>query len=143
MRIFSIFLISITLFFSSFNFSFASCKPSTSGWASSLKNFLSDCSSDTTGIGVGKSEQTGKEHEQFKAKVISVVEKALGWAALFAILAMVVSGIIYTTSYWNDQKLTKAKNTAIFAGLGLFITLIAFPFVNAIVTFIYNLGWPK
>lgn len=138
-----IFLLPIVLFFSGVNIGFATCKTSTTGGSAGIQSFLSNCAKTTEWkeywVSVGDGKISGKEQEKFKEKVTSMVTRSLQFAALFSIVAMVVSGILYTTAYGSDERITKAKKTAIFAGLGLFITLISFPFVNAIVSFVYNI----
>jgi hypothetical protein len=52
----------------------------------------------------------------------------------------VFSGIRYTISAGDDEKLKSAKNTAIYAIIGLILLLTAFPLVDILVNFIYNLG---
>lgn len=141
MRFFSIFVLSIALLFSGISFSHWACQTLKWNWTTWIKNFIEECSSDTTGIKVWDAKDW-QEHQQFQRKVVKIVEGALGFAALFAIAAMVVSGILYTTAYGNDERLRKAKTTAIFAWVGLLVTLLSFPFVNAIVGFVYNI-WSK
>ena len=72
--------------------------------------------------------------------MIDIAEGALGFAALFAIGAIVFAGIRYTTSLGEDEKLKNAKDTAIYALIGLVLVLLAFPLVEVIVNFIYDLG---
>ncbi len=62
------------------------------------------------------------------------------FGALFAIGAIVFSGIQYTTSYGEDEKVKKAKMTGIYALIGLLLLLIAFPLVDIIINFLYSLG---
>ena len=70
--------------------------------------------------------------------VKNIATKAFGFAALFAIGAIVWSGVQYTTSYGDDEKVKKAKSTAIFALIGLILALTSFSLVNILVNFIYN-----
>jgi hypothetical protein len=46
-----------------------------------------------------------------KALIKSVAKTVIGFGALFAIGAIVFSGIQYTTSYGDDEKVKKAKTT--------------------------------
>lgn len=50
------------------------------------------------------------------------------------------SGVKYTTSYGDDEKVKKAKMTGVYAITGLLLLLTAFPLVDIIVNFIYNLS---
>ena len=46
-----------------------------------------------------------------KALIKSVAKTVISFGALFAIGAIVFSGIQYTTSYGDDEKVKKAKTT--------------------------------
>ena len=72
--------------------------------------------------------------------ITSIAEKVIAFGALFAIGAIVFSGIQYTTSYGDDEKVKKAKTTGIYALIGLLLLLLAFPLVNIVIRFIYSLG---
>ena len=65
--------------------------------------------------------------------IISIAQKVIQFGALFAIGAIVFSGIRYTTSAGDDEKIKSAKNTAVFAIVGLVLLLIAFPLVDIVV----------
>jgi hypothetical protein len=47
--------------------------------------------------------------------VIQIAERALQFGALFAVGALVWSGIKYNTSYGDDERVKSAKTTAIYA----------------------------
>lgn len=135
MRIVYFILISIFLTligFFSYNAWFAICDGTSMGGA---VEFLQGCSSgmpnavDSSRVGTSK----------MKELVTSIAEKVIAFWALFAIGAIVFSGIQYTTSFGDDEKTKKAKTTAIYALTGLVLLLVAFSLVNIIVTFIYNL----
>jgi Type IV secretion system pilin len=71
---------------------------------------------------------------------VKIANRVLSFGALFAIGAIVFSGIKYTTSAGDDEKTKSAKNILIYAIIGLLLLLTAFPLVDIIVKFIYNLG---
>ena len=81
----------------------------------------------------------GDSTENIKKLVISISEKVIAFGALFAVGALVLSGILYTTSYGDDEKIKKAKTTGIYAVIGLVILLVAFPMVNIVVDFVYTM----
>jgi Type IV secretion system pilin len=64
----------------------------------------------------------------------------IAFGSLFAIGAIVFSGIQYTTSYGDDEKVKKAKTTGIYAISGLLLLLLAFPLVDIIINFVYSLA---
>jgi Type IV secretion system pilin len=78
--------------------------------------------------------------EGVKELVVNIATRILQFGALFAIGAIVFSGIRYTTSAGDDEKTKSAKNTLIYAIIGLLLLLTAFPLVDMIVNFIYSLG---
>lgn len=100
-------------------------------------SFLQDCANDPVNA-VSNQGNTGTAG--VKELVQSVAEKFIAFGALFAVGALVFAGIRYTTSYGDDEKIKHAKSTGIYALIGLLILGLAFPFVDTIVTFIYNLG---
>ena len=75
-----------------------------------------------------------------KALVKSTAKTIIAFGALFAIGAIVFSGIQYTTSYGDDEKVKKAKTTGVYAIIGLLLLLLAFPLVDILVNFVYGLG---
>ena len=75
-----------------------------------------------------------------QALVKSTAKTIIAFGALFAIGAIVFSGIQYTTSYGDDEKVKKAKTTGVYAIIGLFLLLLAFPLVDIVVNFVYKLG---
>ncbi len=60
------------------------------------------------------------------------------YAALFAVGAIVIAGVMYTTAYGDESKLGKAKKIVIFACLGLIIALASYSLVNAVIYIIYG-----
>lgn len=75
-----------------------------------------------------------------KQLVVDVAKKILQFGALFAVGAIVFSGIRYTTSAGDDEKLKSAKNIATYAIIGLLLLLTAFPLVDILIGFVYSLG---
>ena len=84
--------------------------------------------------------QGGDGVTAIKALVRSIAKTVLAFWALFAIGAIVFSGIQYTTSYGDDEKVKKAKTTGVYAIIGLLLILLAFPLVDIVVNFVYGLG---
>lgn len=118
----------------SFQSSYAICDATDMGDAGT---FLKGCWSATIGI---PPDMAGDGVTSIKEVVISFAEKAIAFGALFAIGAIVFSGIQYTISYGDDEKVKKAKSTGIFAIIWLVLLLTAFSLVEIVVNFIYYLG---
>lgn len=74
-----------------------------------------------------------------KDYVKKVATQVIAYGALFAIGALVASGIMYTVAYGDDGRMTTAKNIGIYALIGLVLLVVAFPLVGIIVDFIYGL----
>lgn len=130
-------LISIFIGLFSYNFWYADCVGADpSNDERSAIEFLQDCSG-------GMENTISNQHvgsDWMKELIVSVAEKVIAFGALFAIGAIVFSGIQYTTSYGDDEKVKKAKTTGIYALIGLLLLLISFPLVNTIVSLVYKLG---
>jgi uncharacterized membrane protein YjgN (DUF898 family) len=76
--------------------------------------------------------------EATKILVVKIAKTVLSFGALFAVGAIVFSGIQYNTAYGDDEKVKKAKNTVIYAVIGLLLLLLAFPLVDILVKFVYS-----
>lgn len=61
----------------------------------------------------------------------SIANTAIVWAGIIAVIMIVVGGIYYTTSNGDPNKVTKAKNTIMYAVIGLVIAIVAAAIVNA------------
>ncbi len=99
--------------------------------------FLRDCA---TGVTNSVPVTWAQDKAGIKELIVSVSRTILQFGALFAIGAIVYAGIRYTTSGGDEEKLKWAKNTVIYAAIGLILILTAFPLVNLIVEFIYSFG---
>jgi len=78
--------------------------------------------------------------EAVKDLVKKVSKGVIAFGALLAIGAIVFSGVQYTMSYGDDEKIKKAKSTGVYAIMGLILLLVAFPFVDIMINFVYSLG---
>ncbi len=119
----------------SYYFSYASpsCDANYNGKA---MDYLQGCSRTGTNVGI-PADVAGID--KIKWLVKRVAEKVIAFGSLFAIGAIVFSGIQYTTSYGDDEKVKKAKTTGIYAIIGLLILLVSFSMVNIVVEFIYSI----
>jgi hypothetical protein len=126
-------LFSLTVFVPTF----AACDPISGG---SAKDFLSGCAQDSADGNRAVVVPPSGWEEGVKELVVKIATRVLQFGALFAIGAIVWSGIRYTTSAGDDEKTKSAKNVLIYAIIGLLLLLTAFPLVDIIVRFIYSLG---
>lgn len=100
-----------------------------------IQSMLQGCAGEH-GIAPG---DIGTDARGFKEYVVMIANGVLWFAALFAVGALVYAGIIYTTSYGEDEKIKNAKSTAQYALIGLVLALLAFPMVSIVVDFLYSL----
>ena len=100
----------------------------------SALDFIRSCSNGSVAVNAGWTSDTAA----VKELVVKVAERALQFGGLFAVGALVWSGIKYNTSYGDDERVKSAKTTAIYAVTWLILMLVAFPFVNMMINFIYS-----
>lgn len=65
-------------------------------------------------------------------RIINSILGALGSIALFM---FVYGGIVWMTAAGNDEKIKKAKNTIVYAVLGLIMTFLSFVIVRWVIAF--------
>lgn len=68
-----------------------------------------------------------------KEFVLRVVNFALGFLGLIAVLMIIYAGVVYVTSAGQDEKTGNAKKTITYATIGLLIVLGSFAFVNTVI----------
>jgi lysylphosphatidylglycerol synthetase-like protein (DUF2156 family) len=69
--------------------------------------------------------------EQMVGKIIQTVFMIVG---IIAVIVIIIGGIMYATSQGDSGKLTTAKNTILYAAIGLIISLLSFAIVSFILT---------
>lgn len=100
---------------------------------------LRDCASGTSGISIeNNSINAADGKDNFRDRVLELASGFMRYAALFAVAALVAAGVMYTTAYGDGERLKTAKDTAIFALIGLIVALVSFPLVNAVLAIIYG-----
>lgn len=68
-------------------------------------------------------------------KVINVILSVMG---IIAVVMIIIGGIQYTTSSGDPQKATRAKNTILYAIIGLVVALLAFAIVNFVLASVFS-----
>lgn len=66
--------------------------------------------------------------------IVSVVNWALWFVGILAVIMLIWGGIRYATSAGDSNKVTAAKNTILYAIIGLVVALFAYAIVNFLVT---------
>ena len=70
--------------------------------------------------------------------IVNIVSGIVGVLALVAVIFIVVGGINYMTSQGDPGKVKKAKDTILYAVIGLIIAVLAFAIVNFVIRNIIN-----
>lgn len=128
---------SVLFTYSFYQVSYAACSATAGGNAT---QFLKDCSEIWKASQGAVDPAIWSATDSIKTLIIKVANRVITFGALFAIGAIVWSGIQYNISYGDDEKIKKAKTTSIYALIGLFLLLVAFPMVNIVVEFVYGLA---
>lgn len=89
--------------------------------------------------GVDSAEGTGsaKAVDNPGELVKGVVNAILYIVGILAVIMLIWGGITYTTSAGDSNKVTSAKNTILYAVIGLVVAIFAYAIVNFVLT---NLG---
>lgn len=67
----------------------------------------------------------------------------VGATASFSLLFLIISGVRFVTAYGNDEGIQHAKKQAIYAIVGLLVSLFAYTIVRIVSNFNYTEGAPK
>lgn len=65
--------------------------------------------------------------------IVGIINGVVGAMALVAVIFIIVGGINYMTSAGDAGKIQKAKNTILYAIIGLIICVLAFAIVNFVI----------
>lgn len=68
-----------------------------------------------------------------KEYIITIVDYALGFLGLIAVIIVIYGGVLYVTAAGEDEKVGKAKKAIGYAAVGLLIVMGSFAFVNTII----------
>lgn len=65
----------------------------------------------------------------------SAIETGIQYTAVLAVLAVMIGGILYLISSWDEEKTKRAKNIVIWALVGVFISMSAYSLIALINNF--------
>lgn len=71
---------------------------------------------------------------QFPKYVTIIVNTLLYVLAAVSVIVIIIAGIFYTTSGGDAALITKAKNTLLYAVIGLVVAIMAYAIVNYVIT---------
>ncbi|MBR2754076.1 hypothetical protein IKD82_02880 [Candidatus Saccharibacteria bacterium] len=72
--------------------------------------------------------------------IINIVTAIIGVSGLVAVIFIIIGGIQYITSEGDAAKTKKAKDTILYAFIGLIICALAFVIVNWVIRSVLNQG---
>jgi cytochrome bd-type quinol oxidase subunit 2 len=89
---------------------------------------------DSTGFDVSKTKQQAGTlgSGSIFALVSTVMNWLLGLIGVLAVVAFVISGILYLTAAGDEEQIERAKSTMMFAIIGLVVALVGLVIVNAV-----------
>ena len=100
--------------------------------AVSAANGINICSNGNEDSVYCKNKNTGET--QVNGIIKTIVEVLLTAVGAISIIMIVIGGIMFALSSGNAQKAAKARNTVLYAVVGLAVSL----FASAIVNFVFN-----
>lgn len=96
------------------------------------------CSQPNVSEEVKRANGCSSDAPELQNVVIGIINGFVGALGLVAVIFIVVGGVNYMTSAGDSGKLQKAKNTILYAVIGLVICVLAFAIVNFVIVNILN-----
>lgn len=83
----------------------------------------------------GNIEQlTDNKADDLPTRIISIVNGIIGVLAIICVIVIIIGGVSYMTSAGDAGKVKKAKDTILYALIGLIICALAAAIVNFVIT---------
>jgi len=89
--------------------------------------------SGTGGSSAGSSAVCGSQGDDLPTMIKSVVNVLLYIVAIIAVVAIIIGGIRYTTSNGDSSAIKAAKDTILYAVIGLVVAILSFAIVNFVI----------
>ena len=102
--------------------------------AVSAANGINICSGENGGDKSVYCQNRGSGETQVNGIIKTIVEVLLTAVGVISIIMIVIGGIMFALSSGDAQKAAKARNTVLYAVVGLAVSL----FASAIVNFVFN-----
>lgn len=71
-----------------------------------------------------------------EAAVGTIMNTVYLWAGIIAVLIVVIGGLLYVTANGDANNLTRAKNTILYAIIGLIVVIFAFSITQLVIYFV-------
>lgn len=91
-------------------------------------------------ISVTKSSNWWYEIKDFKAKLLFITTNLVILASILAIGWIVYAWVLFTTAYWDDGKIKKAKDAIKWSLIWFLVAIISQQLINAIINLIYGIS---
>lgn len=100
--------------------------------AHAVTNVISDqCAGVTDSVVCNKAQSTSSTPASLISKIVNTLLFIVG---ALSVIMIIIGGIIYATSAGDSGRVTTAKNTIIYAVIGLVVALLAFAIVKFVVS---------
>ena len=86
------------------------------------------------GISDSKGDQVAEKVDDPQQLVKGIVNGILYFVGILSVIMLIWGGILYTTSSGDSNKVTTAKNTIMYAVIGLVVAIFAYAIVNFVLT---------
>lgn len=104
------------------------------GWGLvSATQVFADCNSSPSSCKLDEPNSLGIPQVSIASAVADIIAILSFVAGILAIIFIIVAGIRYTTSSGNTQRTESAKQTLLYAVIGLIISTLAFSIVSFII----------
>ena len=92
-----------------------------------------NCSDNSIPLEVREAAGCSGNTDDFPHVIIGIINAVLGIIGLVAVIVIIYAGVQYMTSIGDVQKVKKAKDTLLYAAIGLIICVLSFAIVNFVV----------
>lgn len=86
------------------------------------------------GISDSKGNRVAEKVDDPQQLVKGIVNGILYFVGILSVIMLIWGGILYTTSSGDSNKVTTAKNTIMYAVIGLVVAIFAYAIVNFVLT---------
>jgi len=62
--------------------------------------------------------------------ITSLIEELILFVSVFAVIALIISGVMYLISWWEEEKTKKAKTWIIWSLVGVILSISAWGIIN-------------
>ncbi|MFA6106085.1 MAG: hypothetical protein WC745_00185 [Patescibacteria group bacterium] len=89
-------------------------------------------------FGLNFANNIGLQNANPKNVVVNIIQVALSFLAIVAVIIILIGGFIWMTAGGNDDKVTQGRKYIVNGAIGLLIVLAAFAITNFLITTIQN-----